>query len=73
MKYNLLVNAIELYTSVGDKTPKFYSKEDLKSLKVENNHRVILTFNSLGKLHTYVLERLSDDQVQELKRFWAIE
>lgn len=72
MKYKLLVNAIEIYTSSADTNPKFYSKTDLKDFKVENNHRVILSFWNLGKVHTYVLERLTSVQITELKNFWGI-
>jgi len=72
MHYKLLVNAIEIYTSSSDETPKFYSKTDLVDFRVQNFKRLILTFKSLGKNQEYVFDPITDNQIQELKDFFGI-
>lgn len=73
MIYKMLVNAIEIYSSKHDPSPKFYSKNDLQSIKIENQTRVILSFNNLGRVHSYTFDNVSSQEVTALKDFFGIQ
>lgn len=72
MIYKMLVNAIEIYSSKHDASPKFYSKNDLTNFKVENQTRVILSFVNLGKEHSYTFNNLSAQEITSLRDFFGI-
>jgi hypothetical protein len=75
MFYKLIVNAIEIYSSKHDNSPKFYSKNDLVNLIVSNIHgiaRVTLTFSTLDREYTYTFEDVSLQEIDHLKDFFGI-
>lgn len=72
MFYKLIVNAIEIYTSSTDNSPKFYSKNDLVEFKIENRARLIMSFSNGNRVHSYTFENVSNNEITQLKDFFGI-